>query len=92
MASPIASFVVSLHNGHVHSSGTVSEVLKFDKTIAAEVKKDLEELEKADEQVDEPNAEDSKAAGKLIVAEEMQEGHVSWAACSSILYLNLDRN
>ncbi|RPD81341.1 multidrug resistance-associated ABC transporter [Lentinus tigrinus ALCF2SS1-7] len=73
MASPIADFVVSL--------GTDGRV---------QTQEESEEIKKAEAEVDavEPDDEDApkKGDGKLIVAEEISEGHVSWQALR--LYLS----
>ncbi|KAI1795060.1 hypothetical protein LXA43DRAFT_1080347 [Ganoderma leucocontextum] len=85
MASPIADFVVSLGtDGRVTSQGTLSKVLAKDHKLSEEVAEEREELKKADDEVDavEPDSEDApkKSDGKLVVAEEISEGHVSWSA------------
>lgn len=83
MASPIADFVVSLGiDGTVLSQGSVSDALAQDKSLVAEVIEDKRAMEKADQQLDgnEVKPEAIKADGKLIVAEEINEGHISWRA------------
>ncbi|PIL37563.1 ATP-binding cassette transporter [Ganoderma sinense ZZ0214-1] len=85
MASPIADFVVSLGtDGRVASQGTLSKVLAKDHKLSEEVAEEREELKKAEDEVDavEPDSEDvpKKGDGKLVVAEEISEGHVSWSA------------
>lgn len=83
MTSPIADFVVSLgSHGRIISQGNLSTALKLNKALSAEVKQDKQEVELAEEVVDaEPPEGTAKlGAGKLIVAEEISEGHVSWAA------------
>ena len=85
MASPIADFVVSLGtDGRVASQGTLSKVLAKDHKLSEEVAEEREELKKAEDEVDavEPDSEDApkKSDGKLVVAEEISEGHVSWSA------------
>lgn len=85
MASPIADFVVSLGtDGRVTSQGTLSKVLAKDHKLSEEVAEEREELKKAEDEVDavEPDSEDTpkKSDGKLVVAEEISEGHVSWSA------------
>jgi hypothetical protein len=82
MARPIAGFVVSFKDGRVHSQGSVSEVLSKDRSLASELKKEQQVLDKADDAVDDQvPPEEGKSDGKLIVAEEVEEGHVSWPAC-----------
>ncbi|KAL0579441.1 hypothetical protein V5O48_002547 [Marasmius crinis-equi] len=82
LARPIAGFVVSLKNGAIVSQGSLAEALEHSIALKEEASKDEENLDKYNEQVDanvaEPPAQESK--GRLIVAEEIQEGHVSWQA------------
>ncbi|KAJ7268668.1 hypothetical protein B0H12DRAFT_1009709 [Mycena haematopus] len=82
MTSKIAGFVVSLGlDGRVHSQGSISDALEQDEELAKEVTKDQELLEAAEKEVDPTPAEKpAKKDGKLIVAEEIQLGHVSWKA------------
>lgn len=83
MASPIANFVVSLGiDGSILSQGSVSDALAQDKSLVAEVIDDKNAMEMAHQEIDsaEPKVEASKPDGKLIVAEEINEGHVSWQA------------
>ena len=83
MALPLADFVVSLGtDGHIVTQGTVLDALSKDSTLVEEIQK--EEKEIASEIIVEN--EPSKAAlnenkGKLILAEEVEEGHVSSDAC-----------
>ncbi|KAJ7139685.1 hypothetical protein C8R44DRAFT_867802 [Mycena epipterygia] len=82
MAKPIANFVVSMGlDGHVHSHGSISEALATDEILAKELSKDQEVLDKKSDEIDTvlPPTE-SKSDGKLIVAEEIEEGHVGWDA------------
>ncbi len=88
MASPIADFVVSLGmDGRVQSQGSLSKVLAKDDKLAEELAEAREEIKKAENEVDhvEPDDENApkKADGKLVVAEEISEGHVSWTARKS---------
>ncbi|KAJ7729547.1 hypothetical protein DFH07DRAFT_850204 [Mycena maculata] len=82
MTSKIAEFVVSLGlDGRVRSQGTISEALAKDEVLAKEVSRDQETLEAAEKEIDTPPpVGESKKDGKLIVAEEIQIGHVSWSA------------
>lgn len=87
IASPIADFVIALHDGHIISQGTVSDALNKDQKLAEEFKHDEEALEL--EETEEPEVSDNAdtaaaptkgADGKLVVAEEIAVGHVSLKA------------
>ncbi|OSD04422.1 multidrug resistance-associated ABC transporter [Trametes coccinea BRFM310] len=91
MASPIADHVVSLGtDGRIASQGTLSKVLAKDEKLLAELSEEEKELKKADAEVDHVDPDDEaapkKADGKLVVAEEIAEGRVSWPALR--LYLS----
>ncbi|KAF9650725.1 multidrug resistance-associated ABC transporter [Thelephora ganbajun] len=82
MTSPIADFVVSLGSeGRILSQGTMSKALATSKALTKELKVEESELRKAEEAVDGevPIVPEGKS-GKLMVAEEVAEGHVSWSA------------
>ncbi|KAF7367211.1 ATP-binding cassette transporter [Mycena sanguinolenta] len=65
MAKPVASYVVSMGlDGYIHSHGSISEALATDEILAEELSKDQEVLD--------------KKTDELIVAEEVEEGHISW--------------
>ncbi|KAJ6589849.1 P-loop containing nucleoside triphosphate hydrolase protein [Mycena vulgaris] len=85
MTAKIADFVVSVTlDGRVRSQGSISDALAKDETLAKEVSKDQEILAAAEKEIDstlaagEPTATEKK--GKLIVAEEIAIGHVTWSA------------
>jgi hypothetical protein len=85
MASPIADYVVSIGpDGRVVSRSSVSDAVTKDKVLAAEMAKGTRAIKDEEERIDqeEPNAAVKQADGKLIVAEEIAEGHVSWGACN----------
>ena len=81
----MADFVVSLgQDGRILSQGTLSEALKCNKELREEVKAEREEVSKADEIIDDAPPEiPGGKGGKLIVKEEIAEGHVSWSASES---------
>lgn len=92
MARPIASFVVAMGlDGRVTSQGSISEALSKDKSLAKELSKEEAALHKTDEEIDTPPPNDEpKADGKLIMAEEVEEGHVSWGACTLVKHIRDD--
>lgn len=85
MTSPIADFAVSLgSDGRLLSQGTISAVLKIDKLLSADVESEKKEAEMTEEVTDIIKPDDlvKQGAGKLILTEEISEGHVTWAACA----------
>ncbi|EIM92492.1 uncharacterized protein STEHIDRAFT_127305 [Stereum hirsutum FP-91666 SS1] len=83
MATPIADYVVSVGlDGRISSHGSVQDALAKNKELSAEVADEVVAIEKDDTTIDaeEPNEPAKKADGKLTVAEEIAEGHVSWPA------------
>ena len=82
LASPVASFVVSLGtNGRVANKGTPSQLLLTDKEMQEEIEESKEENKKEDEVIDEDDVKKGdKKDGKLVLSEEIAEGHVSWNA------------
>ncbi|KIM54250.1 hypothetical protein SCLCIDRAFT_1222221 [Scleroderma citrinum Foug A] len=88
MGSAVAQYVVSLtSNGRVASQGSISEVVAKDDKLAAEMMKEQEALQM--EEGAACNAEEvlkKGGDGKLVMAEEILEGHVSWTAMK--LYLS----
>ncbi|KIJ26945.1 hypothetical protein M422DRAFT_38010 [Sphaerobolus stellatus SS14] len=77
LASPVADYVISLAlDGSIATSSTISEVLQSDDVLQVEVQEERELLKKAEEDITQP--EEKKPDGKLIMAEEVAEGHVSW--------------
>ena len=84
MVQPIADFVVSIKNGRVFSEGSISQVTAKDPLLAVEFKEEEQALAKAEEEIDspQPTPDKAKSVGKLIVAEEIEQGRVRWAACT----------
>lgn len=90
----VATFVVSLSSdGQIASQGSVSDALAKNKTLAHEVEEDIQLIEKSEADVDEetsvPPPEKPKPSGKLVMAEEVAVGHVSWSACAFCILLPL---
>ena len=89
MVSPIADFVVDVgSDGRILSQGTLENALAHDSSLLKDVEHEAEELQKADQEIDGEKEEDVNAqssAGKLVVAEEIEHGHVGWRACKQIL-------
>lgn len=88
MTSPIAGQVVAItSNGRVAIHATVSEAVKEDRKLAKEIRKEQETARKVEEEIDIAPVDNTEpqSDGKLIVAEEIEEGHVSWTACTSKL-------
>ncbi|KAH9939277.1 uncharacterized protein BXZ73DRAFT_76000 [Epithele typhae] len=86
MASPIADFVVSLGtDGRIVSRGSFSKVIARDDQLMKEFTEEQAQLAKAVEvDAEEPGVEEAlnKSDGKLILKEEVSEGHVGWDALS----------
>ncbi|KAI9056602.1 multidrug resistance-associated ABC transporter, partial [Trametes sanguinea] len=82
MVSPVAHFVVDIgSDGRILSQGSLESALARDAHLLNEVKGEQEVLEKAELELDAEKPEDvatKQAAGKLVVAEEREEGHVGW--------------
>ncbi|KAJ6574692.1 hypothetical protein B0H19DRAFT_1371649 [Mycena capillaripes] len=81
MAKPIANYVISMGvDGNIHSHGSISQALATDEVLAEELSKDQDVLDKKVDEIDAPPVAERKVDGKLIVVEEIEEGHVSWDA------------
>ncbi|KAF9481115.1 multidrug resistance-associated ABC transporter [Pholiota conissans] len=81
LATPVAKFIVSIGpDGSIRTQGTeIQDSLEHDAELAAESQRDREAVELANEQYDASNAPKAKAVdGKLVVAEEIAEGHITW--------------
>ncbi|PCH35077.1 hypothetical protein WOLCODRAFT_155747 [Wolfiporia cocos MD-104 SS10] len=90
LASTIADFVVSMGtDGRIHSQGSLSKALGEDHELAEEFaeQKKAEEKAEADVEIDQPadESDPKKAIGKLIVAEEISEGHIEWPSFKMFL-------
>ncbi|KAJ7283157.1 P-loop containing nucleoside triphosphate hydrolase protein [Mycena rebaudengoi] len=87
LARPIAHFIVTFGaDGTVKSQGSVAKLARG--PLAAQIREDQKALDKAEKEVDAPTAQEvaaPKADGKLIVTEEVHEGHISRAAAKMYL-------
>ena len=85
MAGPIADFTISLGlDGSVKTQGAgVSVAIAEDTTLAAEVEEDEEKLETSKDGA--PESAKPSADGKLIMAEEIVHGHVTWKSMNLLL-------
>ncbi|RPD55459.1 P-loop containing nucleoside triphosphate hydrolase protein [Lentinus tigrinus ALCF2SS1-7] len=91
MVSPVADFIVDMgSDGRILSQGSLSSALSKDSNLLREVEEEQQVLEKTEQELD-PSDETDKAtgaeqgAGKLVVAEELKEGHVGWDAVKLFL-------
>ncbi|KAI8972403.1 P-loop containing nucleoside triphosphate hydrolase protein [Trametes punicea] len=84
MVSSVADFVVDVgSDGHILSQGSFANALARDSKLLREVETERFEMEKAVEGIDVEKPEDAverPVAGKLVVAEEIEEGFVGWSA------------
>ncbi|KAJ7172815.1 hypothetical protein C8R43DRAFT_1208856 [Mycena crocata] len=86
LAAPIADFTISIGlNGRILSQGSVAEALQHDIELAKEANADLQVMEQVVDAEPVEAKADTKADGKLILAEEVQLGKVKWSAVN--LYL-----
>jgi hypothetical protein len=84
LARPIAEYVVYIaSDGRVSGQDTVSEALMKDNKLAQEVKNHEALISQNELRYDEPENNESniqgKKSGKLVVAEEMSMGRLSWS-------------
>ncbi|KAJ7457047.1 P-loop containing nucleoside triphosphate hydrolase protein [Mycena latifolia] len=79
----ISRFTVSLGlDGRIISQGSVQDALENDAKLSIEASEDQARLESSEEIIDSSTTRPTKkpaAGGKLIVAEEIVEGNVSWS-------------
>lgn len=81
MASPLADYIVSLGtDGQIDSQGSAPDVLAKHSELVEEVKHEEEAIE-LDEDEEATTSASDDATGKLVLAEEIEEGHVSNASC-----------
>ncbi|EIW62518.1 multidrug resistance-associated ABC transporter [Trametes versicolor FP-101664 SS1] len=78
---PIADFVVALgSDGRIASQGSPDKTLQHDSKLLAELSTEEEQLKEVEQVLGKPEleAKDAQQNGKLVVAEEIKEGHVGW--------------
>ncbi|KAH9041238.1 P-loop containing nucleoside triphosphate hydrolase protein [Lactarius pseudohatsudake] len=89
MATPLTDLVVLLgKDGRIASRGSVSDALKKDKMLAKELAESTRAIEDNEKNINSEKPEETAklADGKLILAEEISEGNVSWDAVK--LFIN----
>ncbi|KAH8086617.1 hypothetical protein BXZ70DRAFT_1067776 [Cristinia sonorae] len=89
LTSSIADFIVSMgSNGRILSQGSLSKALAKDKKLSAELQEETKQIEKAEHEIDpvEAGTNEQSKKGKLIVAEEISEGHIGWPALKMWFY------
>lgn len=69
-------------DGRVASRASIEDALAKNKVLSREVAEEVNMIEKGEDDIDAKQLDDvaKAAAGKLVVEEEIHEGHVSWAA------------
>jgi ABC-type glutathione transport system ATPase component len=80
LASTLAQFVVVLGNGRIVSQGSVSDTLKSNRALAEKFEADQGLTETLDNVTDPEPKPPNPSNGKLVVAEEVEQGRVSWSA------------
>ncbi|GJJ15115.1 hypothetical protein Clacol_009390 [Clathrus columnatus] len=86
LVAPVADFVVSLDmSGQIVSQGSLNDALSRNEGLLEEVMQEQLALKKAEESEAE---KDIKQGGKLVLAEEVVVGHISWATLK-LYYLNM---
>ena len=87
MAGPLADFVLSLDvNGRITGQGSVSDTLARMSTPEDVIKQEQSTDEEVElDEVDSPKLDNAAkpADGKLVLAEEIEEGNVSKTACKN---------
>lgn len=90
MVAPISDFVVSLgSDGQILSQGTISDALEKNLNLKLEVAKEVEIEKNAEDEIDPPSQQVDTQKGaedKLILDEEVAEGHISMASSTRYPY------
>jgi hypothetical protein len=90
MVSPVAKYIVAVGlDGRISSQGTLEQALATDSKLRAEVEKEKKVLAEKEEVINptikKTKVEGDSSKGKLIVAEEVALGRVSWPACKFLI-------
>ncbi|KAF4617819.1 hypothetical protein D9613_006245 [Agrocybe pediades] len=89
LVGPVAGFCVSLGiDGRVKSQGTeVDSIIQHDSQLVAELEQDKKAIEASKQEVEGAETQGAKAQsdGKLVVAEEIATGHISWKTMNLLL-------
>ncbi|KAF8068784.1 P-loop containing nucleoside triphosphate hydrolase protein [Lyophyllum atratum] len=88
MAAPISDFVVSLDSdGRISSQGTISDALAKNSKLKLEVVEDQEMKLKEEDEIEGGQEADvrKEVEGKLIIEEEVSEGHIGWESIKMYL-------
>lgn len=86
LVGPIVEYVVSVGlNGIVQAQGTdITGLLEKNPRLASKIEEDKKALDKVEE-VEEKLPVKAKADGKLVVAEEIVEGHITWKSIKLLI-------
>ncbi|KDR83054.1 hypothetical protein GALMADRAFT_238844 [Galerina marginata CBS 339.88] len=87
LLTPVAEFIVSIgQDGTVQTQGVDPEAaLAIDPALAAEAELVREETEIANQEVTSLAKKEAPADGKLVVAEEIVKGHITWKSVKLFL-------
>ncbi|KAI0633973.1 P-loop containing nucleoside triphosphate hydrolase protein [Trametes polyzona] len=96
LVSPVVNFVVDIGlDGRILSQGSLDTALSRDSELLQEFEVEREVIEKASGDggyEEKPSPEGAiNRAGKLVVPEEMEDGHVGWSALK-LFFVNISRN
>lgn len=78
---PISQRIVSVGLDGAVTQGPMPKLVSASSTLATEIVKEREVLQKAAQKIDDPSLKIT--TGKIIKTEETEMGSVSWAACIS---------
>ena len=81
-------------DGRIHSQGSLSNVLAKDEELFTELVNETKAVKQAEEEIDLYDESEVKKSsdGKLVLAEEISEGHVGWKPCQCLLSLFMSSN